>query len=241
MVIGKSGASIKEIRETTGVSIQVYPKAGSEEAKQSVERVITVGAEQNHVLLDAIQRVLEKVAADPLHAQEAQKQEFNSSTNSFAGFGNQRVESAPQFNNMPAFNSNTPVWQSQTNLGMSGLCGMCAFFYQLFSNILAPQTDNSYAKTSAAYPPGPIKYNGIPVLNNTEVSEHFYSIKIPIANNRVFFQGDFVSRQSPKHATYIGLYGDSGQRYYAGDARSRALQYYGPRLGSGRCNDGAVA
>lgn len=29
MVIGKSGTSIKEIRESTGANIQVYPKAGS--------------------------------------------------------------------------------------------------------------------------------------------------------------------------------------------------------------------
>lgn len=68
MVIGKSGASIKEIREQTTANIQVYPKAGSEEAKQSIERVITVGHETNSVLLDAVQRVLEKVVADPLHA-----------------------------------------------------------------------------------------------------------------------------------------------------------------------------
>lgn len=69
MVIGKSGASIKEIREQTTANIQVYPKAGSEEAKQSVERVITVGHESNEILMDAVQRVLEKVVADPMHAQ----------------------------------------------------------------------------------------------------------------------------------------------------------------------------
>lgn len=69
MVIGKSGASIKEIRETTTANIQIYPKAGSEEAKMSLERVITVGHESNEVLMNAVQRVLEKVGADPLHAQ----------------------------------------------------------------------------------------------------------------------------------------------------------------------------
>ena len=31
MVIGKNGASIKEIRETTTANIQIDPKAGSEE------------------------------------------------------------------------------------------------------------------------------------------------------------------------------------------------------------------
>lgn len=68
MVIGKNGASIKEIREQTTANIQVYPKAGSEEAKQSIERVITVGHDSNEVLLDAVQRVFEKVVADPMHA-----------------------------------------------------------------------------------------------------------------------------------------------------------------------------
>lgn len=47
-------------------------KAGSEEAKMSTERVITVGHESNEVLLNATQRVLEKVGADPLHAQPIQ-------------------------------------------------------------------------------------------------------------------------------------------------------------------------
>ncbi|KAI6189819.1 hypothetical protein M3Y97_00049900 [Aphelenchoides bicaudatus] len=145
MVIGKSGASIKEIRESTGANIQVYPKAGSEEAKQSMERVITVGAEKNEVILDAIQRVLEKVAADPLHAQEAQKQEFAQGS----GFGNfnQRPDNNGQFNNSNFGNSN--AWQSQTSL----------------STI----PDNNYNKGSGNYPPGPVKYNGIPILNNNEV------------------------------------------------------------------------
>ncbi|KAI6213654.1 hypothetical protein M3Y94_00176000 [Aphelenchoides besseyi] len=150
MVIGKSGASIKEIRETTGANIQVYPKAGSEEAKQSVERVITVGAENNAVLLDAIHRVLEKVAADPLHAQEAQKHEFSSSGNSFNGFG-QRVEGNGQFGQMSSYGNSTPVWQSQSSIGG------------------APTPDNSFNKSNANYPPGQIKYNGIPLLNNNEV------------------------------------------------------------------------
>lgn len=68
MVIGKSGARIKEIREETGANIQVYPKAGSQEAKVSQERIITIAAEKQEVLMDALQRVLEKVAADPQHA-----------------------------------------------------------------------------------------------------------------------------------------------------------------------------
>lgn len=68
MVIGKAGARIKEIRDATGANIQVYPKQGSQEAKVSQERVITIAADDNAVLMGAVQRVLEKVAADPLHA-----------------------------------------------------------------------------------------------------------------------------------------------------------------------------
>lgn len=79
MVIGKAGARIKEIRDATGANIQVYPKQGSQEAKVSQERVITIAADDNAVLMGAVQRVLEKVAADPLHA--------NNSDISLAGVG----------------------------------------------------------------------------------------------------------------------------------------------------------
>ncbi|KAI6228924.1 KH domain containing protein [Aphelenchoides fujianensis] len=165
MVIGKSGSSIKasrlllsfnrillqEIREVTGANIQVYPKAGSEEAKQSMERVITVGAENNNVLLDAIHRVLEKVAADPLHAQEAQKTEFNAGGPQFNNFGPRVDQSNGQFGGMPQFGGNPPVWQQQPSMGG------------------APTPDNSFGKQNFNAPPGPIKYNGIPLLNNSEV------------------------------------------------------------------------
>uniref|UniRef100_A0A914R620 K Homology domain-containing protein n=1 Tax=Panagrolaimus davidi TaxID=227884 RepID=A0A914R620_9BILA len=53
-VNGKSGASIKEIRESTGATIQIYPKAGSDEAKNSPGHVITVGAETNANLLMSV-------------------------------------------------------------------------------------------------------------------------------------------------------------------------------------------
>ena len=69
MVIGKNGTSIKEIRETTTANIQIYPKAGTDEAKMSLERVITIGHEMNDVLMSAMQKVLEKVCGDPLHSQ----------------------------------------------------------------------------------------------------------------------------------------------------------------------------
>uniref|UniRef100_F1KY54 RNA-binding protein Nova-2 n=1 Tax=Ascaris suum TaxID=6253 RepID=F1KY54_ASCSU len=76
MVIGKSGARIKEIRDQTGANIQVYPKAGSQEAKVSLERVITIAADDSDVLMNAIQRVLEKVAADPQHASAIEHKEL---------------------------------------------------------------------------------------------------------------------------------------------------------------------
>lgn len=77
MVIGKSGARIKEIRDQTGANIQVYPKAGSQEAKVSLERVITIAADDSDVLMNAIQRVLEKVAADPQHASAIEHKELD--------------------------------------------------------------------------------------------------------------------------------------------------------------------
>ncbi|KAF8380907.1 nova-1 [Pristionchus pacificus] len=73
MVIGKSGASIKEIREATNCQIQVFPKAGTPEAKTSVERVITVAHDDLQMLMKAVQKVLEKVAADPQHANTHEK------------------------------------------------------------------------------------------------------------------------------------------------------------------------
>ncbi|CAD5223896.1 unnamed protein product [Bursaphelenchus okinawaensis] len=158
MVIGKSGASIKEIRESTGANIQVYPKAGSEEAKQSMERVITVGAEQNQVLLDAISKVLEKVAADPLHAQEAQKTEQYTSSQSF-GFG--RVDSTPAFGNLNSFGGSTQsVWQSQTSI----------------------VSDNGFNKNNS-FSGGQLKYNGLPVLNNNEVINFLDNLQNTLRNS----------------------------------------------------------
>lgn len=87
MVIGKSGASIKEIREQTSANIQVYPKQDSAEAKQSSERVITVGAESNEVLMEAAQRILEKVLADPHHAQDGGLVSSSGSKVSMMGIG----------------------------------------------------------------------------------------------------------------------------------------------------------
>ncbi|GMT11263.1 hypothetical protein PFISCL1PPCAC_2560, partial [Pristionchus fissidentatus] len=86
MVIGKSGASIKEIREATNCQIQVFPKAGTPEAKTSIERVITVAHDDMPMLMKAVQKVLEKVAADPQHANTTDK-EFGGANDPVFGSG----------------------------------------------------------------------------------------------------------------------------------------------------------
>uniref|UniRef100_A0A1I7V316 KH domain-containing protein n=1 Tax=Caenorhabditis tropicalis TaxID=1561998 RepID=A0A1I7V316_9PELO len=107
MVIGKSGANIKDIREHFGCQIQVYPKAGSVEAKTSLERVVTVAHEEAQALLQAASRVLEKVASDPHHSSEINKEDFgkaigpNGSSNSGPSGG--QSSNAP-FSSTPAFN-----------------------------------------------------------------------------------------------------------------------------------------
>ncbi|VDL68010.1 unnamed protein product [Nippostrongylus brasiliensis] len=78
MVIGKSGANIKDIRETYGCQIQVFPKAGSAEAQSSLERIVTLAHEDHSQLLQATARVLEKVVADPHHMSEISKEDFGS-------------------------------------------------------------------------------------------------------------------------------------------------------------------
>ncbi|CAJ0929660.1 unnamed protein product, partial [Mesorhabditis belari] len=113
MVIGKSGASIKEIRDGCGCQIQVFPKSGSVEAKNSVERVVTVAHEDVSKLMEAVQRVLEKVAADPMHAQPVDSKDhenfgigpptgntggFGSSNQNAGGFGGNQNFGGNKFN-----------------------------------------------------------------------------------------------------------------------------------------------
>ncbi|KJH44762.1 KH domain protein [Dictyocaulus viviparus] len=98
MVIGKSGANIKDIRETYGCQIQVFPKAGSAEAQNSLERIVTLAHEDHSQLIQATARVLEKVVADPHHTSEINKEDFggkgggvrtsNTSFTSASGFTN---------------------------------------------------------------------------------------------------------------------------------------------------------
>jgi RNA-binding protein Nova len=155
MVIGKSGASIKEIRESTGATIQVYPKAGSDEAKNSPERVITVGAETNAILIDACLKVLEKVAADPLHAQPIEnnsKPGFTSNNNETnnSQFDFNRQQQNNNYGNLSQYpNNSNPVWQSQTSL----------------------VSDQGYGQMNKTgqFPPGP-KMNPVQGMGNMDVS-----------------------------------------------------------------------
>lgn len=112
MVIGKSGSNIKEIRDNTGANIQVYPKAGSAEAKTSTERVVTIGHDNREVLLDAVKRVLEKVAQDPLHDQPFDNKDSNDNNGSFAQVPTQNFSN---FSSNP--NSNMNNWQGNKDGG----------------------------------------------------------------------------------------------------------------------------
>ncbi|CAJ0582066.1 unnamed protein product, partial [Mesorhabditis spiculigera] len=98
MVIGKAGASIKEIREGSGCQIQVFPKAGSVEAKNSLERVVTVAHEDTEKLMEAVQKVLEKVAADPMHAQYTEKEHDTFSSGGGTGANSFSSQAQPGFN-----------------------------------------------------------------------------------------------------------------------------------------------
>uniref|UniRef100_A0A8R1HJP6 K Homology domain-containing protein n=1 Tax=Caenorhabditis japonica TaxID=281687 RepID=A0A8R1HJP6_CAEJA len=116
MVIGKSGANIKDIREQFGCQIQVYPKAGSVEAKTSLERVVTVAHDELQSLLQAAARVLEKVASDPHHSSEINKEDFGkgSGPNGPTVTGSSGQSSNTPFSSTPAFNG------SSMNVGSAG-------------------------------------------------------------------------------------------------------------------------
>lgn len=63
----------------------MFPKAGSSEAKNSLERVVTLAQEDRSQLLQAVARVLERVAADPHHASEISKEDFGAAPKSSGG------------------------------------------------------------------------------------------------------------------------------------------------------------
>ncbi|CAJ0579397.1 unnamed protein product, partial [Mesorhabditis spiculigera] len=101
MVIGRGGMNIRDIREGTGCQIQVFPKSGTVEAQSSQERVVTMAHDDLHKLLEAVERVLERVAADPQHAQYADKDHdsFISGASASSGFFSaQSALNAPKFN-----------------------------------------------------------------------------------------------------------------------------------------------
>ncbi|KAK6028666.1 KH domain protein, partial [Ostertagia ostertagi] len=119
MVIGKSGTNIKDIRETYGCQIQVFPKAGSAEAQNSLERIVTLAHEDHSQLIQATCRVLEKVVADPHHTSEINKEDFggksgpnwNPSFTSSSAFSNGGTSST--FNAAPAaFTTQTYGYQA---------------------------------------------------------------------------------------------------------------------------------
>ncbi|ULT92706.1 hypothetical protein L5515_009855 [Caenorhabditis briggsae] len=120
MVIGKSGANIKDIREQFGCQIQVYPKAGSVEAKTSLERVVTVAHDESGALLQAASRVLEKVASDPHHSSEINKEDFGKAPSSNTPSGGNQSSNAP-FQQAPAFNGGGG--QGGMNVGSAGFGG----------------------------------------------------------------------------------------------------------------------
>ncbi|KAK6053390.1 KH domain protein, partial [Cooperia oncophora] len=116
MVIGKSGTNIKDIRETYGCQIQVFPKAGSPEAQNSLERIVTLAHEDHSQLIQATSRVLEKVVADPHHTSEINKEDF-SGKGGQTRTGNTSFTSTPAFTNgntAAAFNAAPPAFAAQT-------------------------------------------------------------------------------------------------------------------------------
>jgi len=70
-VIGEHGSIIRELRESTNAQIKV--SSADNPRRQTSERVITVGAERNDPILNAIQQIIEKLSADPIYARESKK------------------------------------------------------------------------------------------------------------------------------------------------------------------------
>ncbi|XGW05802.1 hypothetical protein V3C99_016281 [Haemonchus contortus] len=101
MVIGKAGINIKDIRETYGCQIQVFPKAGSPEAQNSLERIVTLAHEDHSQLIQATCRVLEKVVADPHHTSEINKEDFGGKGGTARTYGYQaNQQQSMKFNPM---------------------------------------------------------------------------------------------------------------------------------------------
>uniref|UniRef100_A0A0N4WP05 KH domain-containing protein n=1 Tax=Haemonchus placei TaxID=6290 RepID=A0A0N4WP05_HAEPC len=112
MVIGKAGINIKDIRETYGCQIQVFPKAGSPEAQNSLERIVTLAHEDHSQLIQATCRVLEKVVADPHHTSEINKEDFGGKG------GTTRVNFLDSISNCPNFLNATYGYQANQQQSM---------------------------------------------------------------------------------------------------------------------------
>ena len=65
----------------------MFPKAGSPEAKNSQERIVTLAHDDASQLMQATARVLEKVVADPHHASEISKEDFGGKSGGGGGGG----------------------------------------------------------------------------------------------------------------------------------------------------------
>jgi predicted RNA-binding protein YlqC (UPF0109 family) len=89
-VIGEKGSNIKVIRESTNAQIKV--SSADNPQRQTFERVITVAAERNDAILNAIQQILEKLFADSGYARESEKLAAVLRQNRFSTSSNQRNE-----------------------------------------------------------------------------------------------------------------------------------------------------
>lgn len=112
MVIGKSGAAIKEIRERTAVGVQINPKQGSPDAQRCVERVITISQTNQDKLEEGVTLILTKVCQDPNHQSYTNlsyasgvplgmENSVNSEPHNFAPFGRQGPPMPPPFQDRP--------------------------------------------------------------------------------------------------------------------------------------------
>jgi transcription antitermination factor NusA-like protein len=95
-VIGRSGSNIKDIRDSTNAQIRV--SSADNPQRQTSERVITVGAKENHAILSAIQQILEKLSTDPGYARESEKLASSLRQNRFSTSSTRRNEGSSRSN-----------------------------------------------------------------------------------------------------------------------------------------------
>ncbi|KIH53699.1 KH domain protein [Ancylostoma duodenale] len=147
MVIGKSGANIKDIRETYGCQIQVFPKAGSTEAQNSLERIVTLAHEDHSQLIQATARVLEKVVADPHHTSEINKEDFGNKGGGARQRGFGRVQTS--FGRGPT-NTMQPRMPQHGRDRMSGVDGDQATLLSFLDNLQSTLRSSGFNEASVA-------------------------------------------------------------------------------------------